>query len=55
MNIRDLIHHLENMADMCGDEQVVQTWCPEGLDWFPITGFTYGGGDNVIRIYNDED
>lgn len=55
MNIRKLIIHLEMMATQCGDEQIVEIFCPQGDDWYPITGFVYGGGDNKIRIYNDED
>jgi hypothetical protein len=54
MNIRDLIDNLEDMVVQCGENQVVEIWCPEGEDWFPITGFTYGGGENIVRIYNDE-
>lgn len=54
MNIRKLINQLEEIAELAGDDQIVYTWCPDGEDWFPITGFTYGGGDNIIQIYNDE-
>lgn len=55
MNIRKLITKLESIALMCGEDQVVQTFCPDAEDWYPITGFTYGGGDDLVRIYNDED
>lgn len=55
MNIRKLIIQLEAMATMSGEDQVVETFCPDALDWYPVTGFTYGGGDKKVRIYNDED
>jgi len=52
MNIRDLIDNLEDMVVQCGENQVVEIWCPEGEDWFPITGFTYGGdGSSSIFRY----
>lgn len=53
MNIRKLIEKLENVAEMSGDEQVVETFCPESLEWYPITFMTYGG-DNKVKLYNDE-
>lgn len=55
MNISKLIEQLQEMEKMCGPEQVVKAWCPEGEDYYPITGFTYGGGDDVVKIYTDED
>lgn len=54
MNIRNLITHLEQIAKLSGEEQVVEIFDPDALDWFPITGFLYGGGDNVVRIYTEE-
>jgi hypothetical protein len=55
MNIRKLIIQLEAIAALSGEDQTVDIFCPEALDWYPITGFTYGGGDNKVRIYNDEE
>lgn len=54
MIIRKLINQLEEIAQLSGDDQVVETFDPDALDWFPITGFTYGGGDNKVKVYNDE-
>lgn len=54
MNIRVLINKLETIALMCGEDQVVETFCPDSLDWYPVTGMTYGGDDKV-KLYNDED
>lgn len=53
MNIRKMIKYLERIAEMSGDDQVVQTWCPDGEGWFAATGFVYGGDDKLVRIDND--
>lgn len=55
MNIRTLINRLESVALMCGEDQVVETFDPDMLEWYAITGLTYGGGDNKVKLYNDED
>ena len=55
MNIRKLINHLESIAIMCGEDQVVEIFDPEAEDWYPITCMTYGGGENIVKLYNDED
>jgi hypothetical protein len=55
MNIRKLINHLESVAVMCGEDQEVQTFCPDTLEWYGVTGMTYGGGDDKVKLYNDED
>lgn len=55
MNIRNLINKLETIALMCGEDQVVQTFCPDTLEWYGVTNITYGGGDNLVKLYNDED
>lgn len=55
MNIRTLINKLESIAIMCGEDQEVQTFDPDALDWYGVTGITYGGGDNIVKLYNDED
>lgn len=55
MNIRILINKLESIARMCGEDQVVETFCPDSLEWYPVTGMTYGGGDDKVKLYNDED
>lgn len=55
MNIRVLIRKLESIAIMTGEDQVVETFCPDTLEWYPVTGMTYGGGDDKVKLYNDED
>lgn len=55
MNIRKLIEHLEQIAQMSGEDQVVETFCPDSLEWYPVTSMTYGGGDKKVKLYNDED
>lgn len=55
MNIRKMIDHLESIARMCGEDQVIETFCPESEEWYPVTCFTYGGGDDKVKLYNDED
>lgn len=54
MNIRTLINKLETIALLCGEDQVVQTFDPDCLEWYGVTGITYGG-DNIVKLYNDED
>lgn len=55
MNIRTLINKLETIAYMCGEDQVVLSFDPDVGDWYAVTGLTYGGGDDIVKIYNDED
>lgn len=55
MNIRTLIKKLEVIALMCGEDQVVEIFDPDAEDWYPISSMTYGGGDNIVKLYNDED
>lgn len=55
MNIRTLINRLESIARMCGEDQVVQTFDPDAKDWYGVTGITYSGGDDIVKLYNDED
>lgn len=55
MNIRVLINRLESIAIMCGEDQKVQIICPETSDWYGVTRMTYGGGDDIVKLYNDED
>ena len=55
MRVADLIEQLREMEAECGPDQIVLSWCPEGEDYFPITGFVYGGGDGKIELYTDED
>jgi hypothetical protein len=55
MNIRKLINKLESIAIMCGEDQCVQIFCPDAIGWFGVSSMTYGGGDDVVRLYNDED
>lgn len=55
MNIRKLIDKLETIALLCGEDQVVKTFCPESFEWHGVTNIVYGGGDNVVKLYNDED
>lgn len=55
MNIRRLIERLENIAELSGDQQVVETFCPDTLEWYPVTFIVYGGGDDKVKLYNDED
>lgn len=54
MNIRKLINKLETIALLSGEDQVVQIFCPEGEDWYDITCITYGCGNDIVKIYNDE-
>lgn len=37
-------------------DQPVLSWCPDGEDWFPVTGFTSGSGGvgSAVKLYNDE-
>lgn len=55
MNIRTLINKLESIALMCGEDQIVQTFDPDCLEWYGVTGMTYGGGDDIVKLYNDEE
>lgn len=55
MNIRVLINRLESIATMRGEDQQVQIICPETSEWYGVTNMTYGGGDNIVKLYNDED
>jgi hypothetical protein len=55
MNIRTLINKLETIALLCGEDQTVQTFDPDVADWYGVTTITYGGGDNIVKLYNDED
>lgn len=55
MNIRTLIKKLELIAVMCGEDQVVETFDPDVLEWYGVTNITYGGGDNKVKLYNDEE
>ena len=55
MNIRTLIEKLEMIALMSGEDQVVETFCPDTLEWYGVTNIIYGSGDNVVKLYNDED
>lgn len=54
MNIRVLINKLESIARMRGEDQVVETFCPDSLEWYPVSGMTYGGADDKVKLYNDE-
>ncbi|AEO14583.1 hypothetical protein MT_57037 [Pseudomonas phage phiPto-bp6g] len=55
MNIRKLINKLESIALMCGEDQTVQTFDPDMAEWYGVTNIVYGGGDDIVRLYNDED
>jgi hypothetical protein len=55
MKISELIEQLQEMEVMCGPDQVVRAYCPEGEAYFPVTGFVYGGGDGIVDLYTDED
>ena len=55
MNIRTLINKLESIALMCGEDQIVETFDPDVLEWYGVTNITYGGVDNKVKLYNDED
>lgn len=55
MNIRKLINKLETIALLSGEDQVVQTFDPDMMEWYGVTNITYGGGDNIVKLYNDED
>lgn len=55
MNIRKLIEKLETIALLCGEDQVVQTLCPDSLEWYGVTNIVYGGGQDVVKLYNDDD
>lgn len=54
MNIRKLIIQLEAIASMYGEDQDVETFDPDASDWYGVTGMVYGGGDKVVKLYNDE-
>lgn len=54
MNIRDLINHLERIAELSGENQFVKIIDPDDCEWYGVTGMTFGGGDNIVRLYNDE-
>lgn len=55
MNIRILINKLETIARLCGEDQEVQIFCPDSEDWFGVTNITYGSGNDIVKLYNDED
>lgn len=55
MNIRDLIDKLEFITTLCGEDQEVHTFDPDMGEWYGVTNIVYGGGDNIVQIYNDED
>lgn len=54
MNIRTLINKLETIALLCGEDQKVEILCAESYEWHPVTCMTYGGGEDTVRLYNDE-
>lgn len=33
-------------------DKEIYSWCPDGEDWFPVTGFTSG---ETVKLYNDSD
>lgn len=39
---------------LAGPNDEVFIWDPDGQDWFPVTNWTYGGGDH-IKLYSDDD
>lgn len=55
MNIRTLINKLESIALLCGEDQEVQTFDPDVMEWYGVTNIVYGGGQNVVKLYNDEE
>lgn len=56
MKIGALIAHLQEIETLCGPDQVVMAFdevC--GEEYFPITGFIYGGGEGRVELCTAED
>lgn len=50
MTVKDLIQMLLD----AGMDERVYIWDPDSEQWTTVTGMTYGGEDNVVRLYCDE-
>jgi hypothetical protein len=55
MKISELIEQLQEIQDQCGPDQIVHAYCPEGEAPYPVTGMTYGGGENIVELFTDSD
>ena len=47
------VQQLKNRLQELDPDDVVEIWDPDWEDWFPITGYTFGGADHKVRLYTE--
>lgn len=51
MTVAELIERLKQISP----DDIVKVWDPDAEEWLPVTGYTWGGNDQEVRLYSDSD